>query len=92
MIPRLSNSLLLQPSNITPSRSDWKVIGVFNPAVAICDDKMFMLVRVAEQPVEERIGWTALPYWSMTGDTSAATARFSKRSVLDSLSPQSKFQ
>ena len=84
MIPRLSNALLLQPSDIKASQSDWKVIGVFNPAVAICDDKMFMLVRVAEQPVEERIGWTAIPYWSMTGEVSADWMRDEQLEQVDS--------
>jgi len=64
MISRLSDSLLLQPSDVQPSQSDWEVIGVFNPAVAIVHDELIMLARVAERPSEKRAGWTALPHWT----------------------------
>lgn len=64
MITRLSDSLLLQPSDIHSSQSDWEVIGVFNPAVAIVHDELIMLARVAERPGEKRAGWTALPRWT----------------------------
>lgn len=64
VIPRLSDSLLLQPCDIQPSQSGWEVIGVFNPAVAIVGDERVILARVAERPIEKRPGWTALPYWS----------------------------
>ncbi len=64
MISRLSNSLLLGPGDIPPSNAGWKVIGVFNPAIARVHGLKFMVVRVAEQPLETRTGWTALPVWS----------------------------
>lgn len=64
MIVRLSDSHLLQPHAIQPSQPGWEVIGVFNPAIAICDDQLFMLARVAERPGEDRPGWTALPRWT----------------------------
>ena len=49
MITRLSDSLLLQPRDIQPSQSGWEVIGAFNPAVAMVDDGLVMLARVAER-------------------------------------------
>ncbi len=64
MIARLSDSRLLQPSDIQPSQNNWEVIGVFNPAVAIVHDELVMLARVAERPSEKRPGWTALPRWT----------------------------
>lgn len=64
MIARLSDSRLLQPSDIQPSQSDWEVVGVFNPAVAIDHGELVMLARVAERPSEKREGWTALPRWT----------------------------
>lgn len=68
MIPRLSNSLLLQPRDIQSSQSGWEVIGVFNPAVVMAGDQRVMLARVAERPAEQRPGWTALPYWSQSDE------------------------
>lgn len=67
MTARLSGSLLLQPTDIQPSGTDLEVIGVFNPAVSLVDGQLVILARVAERPVEKRIGWTALPYWSESG-------------------------
>ena len=63
MIPRLSDSRLLQPCDIQPSQRDWEVIGVFNPAVVRICDEIVMLARVAERPIENRPGWTPLPRW-----------------------------
>ncbi len=64
MIERLSDSLLLQPSDIRPSQADLEVVGVFNPAVTIVGDTKIMLARVAERPSETRIGWSGLPRWT----------------------------
>ncbi|KLU06723.1 glycosidase [Rhodopirellula islandica] len=69
MIERSSTSLLLQPSDVPPSQADLRVIGVFNPAVAILNDDRFMLARVAELPSESRTGWLPLPRWSTSGTT-----------------------
>jgi len=75
MITRLSDSLLLQPGDIKPSQSDWEVIGVFNPAVIMAGDEQVMLARVAEHPTEKRSGWTALPRWSIGGETAVDWVR-----------------
>ncbi|MCA9126448.1 MAG: glycoside hydrolase family 130 protein [Planctomycetales bacterium] len=64
MIARLSDSRLLQPSDIQQSQGNLEVIGVFNPAVASIRDELIMLARVAERPSEKRAGWTALPRWT----------------------------
>lgn len=64
MIERRSDSLWLRPDDIQPSQAGWKVIGVFNPGVAIVGDELVMLARIAELPTERRPGWTALPRWS----------------------------
>jgi predicted GH43/DUF377 family glycosyl hydrolase len=42
-----------------------EVIGVFNPGAIATNDGVFLLVRVAEQPVERRLGFTALPRWDV---------------------------
>lgn len=55
--------LLLRPEDVSPSRSDWEVIGVFNPGVAVVGELVMLLVRVAERPRERRDGFVALPRW-----------------------------
>jgi beta-1,2-mannobiose phosphorylase / 1,2-beta-oligomannan phosphorylase len=66
-IARLSASLLLRPHDVQPSDVAFEVIGVFNPAVAMVGDELYMLARVAERPAERRPGWTPLPYWNSAG-------------------------
>ncbi len=68
MTNRLRESLLLQPSDITPSQGGWEVVGVLNPAVARVGDDLVMLARVAERPSEKRCGLTALPRWKSNGE------------------------
>ncbi len=75
MIARLSNSLLLRPGDIQSSQSGWEVIGVFNPAVTMIGDEKVMIARVAERPLEKRLGWTALPRWSPTGEVAVDWVR-----------------
>lgn len=67
MIARRSTSLLLQPRDIQPSDHALEVIGVFNPAVAVFGDELYLLARVAERPAESRAGWTPLPRWLSSG-------------------------
>ncbi len=62
-IPRLSTRVLLRPGDLPASRSDFEVVGVFNPAAVLVDGEVVLLVRVAEQPREHRPGFTGLPRW-----------------------------
>lgn len=61
MLKRLFNACLLKPSDFSPSRKDLEVIGTFNPGAIQTDDGVVILVRVAEQAAERRLGFTALP-------------------------------
>ncbi|MEO2090481.1 MAG: glycoside hydrolase family 130 protein [Gemmataceae bacterium] len=61
---RLSTRVLLRPEDVPPSRDDFRVVGVFNPAVVRVDGEVVLLVRVAERPAETRPGFTALPRWA----------------------------
>jgi predicted GH43/DUF377 family glycosyl hydrolase len=63
MLPRLSTSRLLHPSELRPSRGELEVVGVFNPGAIAVDDGVVLMVRVAERPKERRPGFTALPRW-----------------------------
>jgi beta-1,2-mannobiose phosphorylase / 1,2-beta-oligomannan phosphorylase len=62
-VPRISTRLLLRPEDVPPSRSDFEVVGVFNPGAVRVGDEVVLLVRVAERPREQRPGWTGLPRW-----------------------------
>ncbi|QEF97370.1 Beta-1,4-mannooligosaccharide phosphorylase [Stieleria maiorica] len=68
MIQRLSESVLLCPADLRPSRDDFAVIGVFNPGVVQIRDEVVMLTRVAERPIAQRAGFTGLPRWESSGD------------------------
>jgi beta-1,2-mannobiose phosphorylase / 1,2-beta-oligomannan phosphorylase len=65
MITRLSSKCLLRPEDFKPSQDDLEVIGAFNPGAIQTDDGVVLLVRVAEQAKEKRIGYTALPRWDI---------------------------
>ncbi len=68
MIPRLSESQLLCPADIQPGQDNSAVIGVFNPGVVRIENEVIMLVRVAEQPLEQCAGFLGLPRWETGGD------------------------
>ncbi len=84
MIERQSESVLLQPNDAQPSRADFQVVGVFNPAVAMVGNDLCMLVRVAERPAESRAGWTPLPRWVSSGTTEIDWIRNEEISLIDS--------
>lgn len=66
-INRLFTKLLLRPGDITPSRDDVEVVGVFNPGAVQVDDEVVLLVRVAERSREKKPGFTGLPRWDVSG-------------------------
>lgn len=62
-VRRLATTLLLRPEDMPSSRSDFQVVGVFNPGAVRAGDEIVLLVRVAERPRERRDGFTGLPRW-----------------------------
>lgn len=52
MLNRHSNNPIIKPEDLKPLNSDFKILGVFNPAAFLYDDKIYLLLRVAEQPKE----------------------------------------
>ena len=64
MLTRRFQRLLLRPGDLTPTRPDFEVIGVFNPAAIWHDNEVVLLVRVAERPREVRPGHIGLPRWT----------------------------
>ena len=69
MLRRLFNECLLRPSDLPPSSRDMEVIGVFNPGAIATKDGVLLLARVAEQPVERRMGFTASPRWDVASQS-----------------------
>jgi len=67
MVRRLMEQLLIHPKDIPPSRSDFEVIGAFNPAAVVVGREVKLLVRVVERPCEKRPGFTPLPRWEPGG-------------------------
>ncbi|SES68423.1 glycoside hydrolase family 130 protein [Anaerobranca gottschalkii] len=48
---RYKGNPIITPKDIKPHREDFEVIGVFNPGVAIYNDEVILLLRVAERPI-----------------------------------------
>jgi predicted GH43/DUF377 family glycosyl hydrolase len=61
MTVAFAKTRLLGPDDFAPSSEEFQVLGAFNPAVTKLDDQVVMLVRVAEQPTDEREGSFPLP-------------------------------
>jgi len=48
---RFAENPILRPSQITPSRPDFHVVGVFNPGAIRVGDETVLLLRIAEAPL-----------------------------------------
>jgi predicted GH43/DUF377 family glycosyl hydrolase len=83
VVRRLWEKLLLRPGDLEPSRDDFEIIGVFNPAAVRADGEVVLLVRVAERPREHRANFTALPRWSADRGWSIDWARNDELDLLD---------
>jgi beta-1,2-mannobiose phosphorylase / 1,2-beta-oligomannan phosphorylase len=57
---------LLRPSDVRPSRSDFKVECLLNPGVFRFEDMTWLVVRVAERP-GQKPGCTTLPVMNAAG-------------------------
>ena len=64
LLKRQFERLLLSPTDLEPVRDDFRVVGVFNPGAIMVNGEVILMVRVAERPLEQRAGYTALPRWS----------------------------
>ncbi len=62
-LPRLATRRLLGPGDVPATRDEFEVVGVFNPGAVRAGDEVVLLVRVAERPREQRVGFLALPRW-----------------------------
>lgn len=63
---RFSNNPILRPTSIRPSRADMKIECLLNPGVFTYDNKIWLLVRVAETPVQQE-GKISFPVYDESG-------------------------
>jgi len=61
MLKRLVTQCVVRPEDIPSSDERLEVIGTFNPAVAMVDGEVVLLVRVAEAWLERRPGYHSVP-------------------------------
>jgi len=61
MIKRIRQALLIKPSSLKPSEDNFEIIGVFNPGAIRVKNNIYLLLRVAERPVEKRKGFFPSP-------------------------------
>jgi predicted GH43/DUF377 family glycosyl hydrolase len=64
---RFPQNPLLRPSDLKPSRPDWQIECLLNPGVFYFDQRIWLLVRVAERP-KQRPGHISFPILSETGE------------------------
>lgn len=61
---RASENPIITPAMVLPSRPDFEVLGVFNPAVARHDGQVVLLLRVAEAPRKMSSALAAAPIFN----------------------------
>ena len=59
----MEKKLILEPSMLKPTRSDFEVIGVFNPAITKYQDHFIMIARVAERAIQSDPDHYLLPHY-----------------------------
>ncbi|MEP7052227.1 MAG: glycoside hydrolase family 130 protein [Pseudomonadota bacterium] len=65
-VRRFAGNPILIPSQLAPSRADFEVVGVFNPAVTRVGDETVLFLRVAEAPLAVPEGHVAAPIFDPT--------------------------
>lgn len=68
-VQRYAGNPILVPSQIEPSRPDFEVVGVFNPAAIRVGDETVLLLRVAEAPLSVAADHVASPIYDPTSNS-----------------------
>ena len=63
---RFFKNPILRPADLKPSREDLKIECLLNPGVFTFDNKIWLLIRVAERP-EQRPGFLSTPLYNASG-------------------------
>lgn len=72
MLKRHSDNPILIPAQVAPTTPDMQIECLLNPGVFRFEDKIWMLVRVAERPLQKE-GQTTLPIYSEGGQIELLT-------------------
>ncbi|QPC82357.1 glycoside hydrolase family 130 protein [Phototrophicus methaneseepsis] len=63
MFTRHPSNPLISPNDVTPSRPGFEIIGTFNAGACTFNNEVYLLVRVAEKPVNEDKSVIACPHY-----------------------------
>ncbi len=66
MIHRLLSNPIITTKDITPSQAEWEVLSVLNPGVFEFKNKTWLLLRVAERPIQ-KTGFVSFPILTNDG-------------------------
>jgi beta-1,2-mannobiose phosphorylase / 1,2-beta-oligomannan phosphorylase len=58
----MEKKLIIRKEDIKPSREDFEVIGTFNPGCIKFNDETLLMIRVAERPIQNKVGVYLVPY------------------------------
>ncbi|WP_235296368.1 glycoside hydrolase family 130 protein [Portibacter marinus] len=67
MEKRFTANPIITKADLEPSRSDWQIDCVMNPGAFTFDGKIWLLLRVAERPIQKK-GKISLPIYTVDGD------------------------
>ncbi len=68
MVKRFERNPIITKKDILPSREDWVIECVMNPGVFRFQEKIWLLLRVAERP-KQKEGYISLPIYTPDGQT-----------------------
>ena len=61
MIDRQFTHCMIRPTDLTPSSDAMRIVGVINPGAAPFGNGVMLLIRVVEEPLDQRDGYIASP-------------------------------
>ena len=65
---RSPHNPVIEPKDITPTRDDFEVIGVFNAAVTRFENEVILLLRIAQKPVTNNQNTVLAPIYDVAKD------------------------
>ena len=66
-IIRSEKNPIIKPEDIEPSNPRFKVVGVFNCGVSRFKEEVLLLVRVAEEPLNNNLKKLLVSWWRFCG-------------------------
>ncbi|RIV20088.1 glycosidase [Alicyclobacillaceae bacterium I2511] len=88
-VHRFSENPLLTPRDIEPHRRDFEVLGAFNAGVAIYQNEILLLLRVAERPVQPDQRLIRVPVWDVAREALSVETLHNEHGEYDVSDPRS---